>query len=280
MPRPRVDVVLPVAGDVEGARRVLARLALRPGDTATVVDNRGTAAPVPGVLVAAEVHSSYFARNAGARRGSAPWIVFLDADCEPAADLLDRYLDPEPEPGVAVVAGGIEDGPGGSRAQRYARARASMSAATALAHGDFAFAQTANALVRREAFDAAGGFAEDVVSGADADLCLRLRAAGWGLASRPAARVVHHNRTSVRAMLRQRARHGTGAAWVAGRHPGAFPARSLPGLAWWGVRRWARAAAARARGDRDEALLAALDPLAVWAYELGRRRSNAARRGR
>ena len=36
------------------------------------------------------------------------------------------------------------------------------------------------------------------------------------------------------------------------------------------MRRLGAAAAARARGERDEALVAALDSVTVWAFELGR----------
>jgi hypothetical protein len=75
-------------------------------------------------------------------------------------------------------------------------------------------------------------------------------------------------------MLAQRARHGAGAAWLAERHPGAFPARRAHGVAWWGVRRAGAGLGALARGDRDSALVGLLDGPAVWAFELGRRLPN------
>jgi len=109
-----------------------------------------------------------------------------------------------------------------------------------------------------------------VPSGGDADLCWRLRAAGWELASRPAAVVVHANRARLRAMLAQRFRHGAGAGWLARRWPGALPARRWPGLVRWGLMRALVGAQALARGDRDAATLGLLDGPAVWAFELGR----------
>jgi GT2 family glycosyltransferase len=109
-----------------------------------------------------------------------------------------------------------------------------------------------------------------VRSGGDADLCFRLRAAGWGLERREEAAVVHRNRATVPRMLAQRARHGAGAAWLARRWPGAQSRRRWPGLARWSARRAAQGLAAAARGDRDEALLGLLDGPAVWAFELGR----------
>jgi len=281
-PRPCVDVVAPVAGDAAAVRAVLARLrglTLQEGDTITVVDNRGVGIGDPDVLVAPDVRTSYFARNAGAARGAAPWLLFLDADVEPPADLLDRLFTPPPGEHVGVLAGAVVDsdpGPRGPAAERYAFLKSSMSQETTLSadRGEWAFAQTANAAVRRAAFDAVGGFEEGVRSGGDADLCWRLAAAGWRLQRRANAVVVHRNRTTVRAMLGQRFRHGTGAAWLAQRHPGALPPRRWPGLLWWGVRRGAAGVRAAARRDRDGAIVGLLDGPAVWAFELGRRVPN------
>ncbi len=52
----------------------------------------------------------------------------------------------------------------------------------------------ATMIVRREAFEAVGGFDEDHLSGAfaDVDLCLRLGEAGWRVAWTPSAELVHH----------------------------------------------------------------------------------------
>jgi hypothetical protein len=274
--RPGVDVVVPVAAPGPAVRALVARLRslrLGDGDTLTVVDNRGVGVDEPEVLVAAEVPTSYFARNAGAARGGAPWLLFLDADVEVPGDLLDRLFVPEPGERTAVLAGAILDEPpgdDGGAAVRYAWLKAAMSQETTLAHGRWAFAQTAHCAVRRAAFEAVGGFRAGVRSGGDADLCWRLRAAGWALEARPGAAVVHRNRASLRALLRQRARHGAGAAWLGRQHPGALPARRPLGLLWWSARRAGAGVAAMARGDRDAALLGLLDGPAVWAFELGR----------
>ncbi len=276
MGRPAVDVVVPVAAaDEDGLRAVMARLRttldLRPGDTLTVVDNRGLGLADADVLVAAEVRTSYYARNRGAARGVAEWLLFLDADVTPEAGLLDALFDPPPGPAVGVLAGGIADAaPGTGAASRFSALKGAMSQEVVLAHGEWAFAQTANAAVRRSAFAAAGGFCAAVRSGGDADLCWRLRAAGWEIASRPGATVVHANRPRLRAMLAQRFRHGAGAGWLARRWPGALPARGWPGLVRWGLMRALAGARALAEGDRDAATVGLLDGPAVWAFELGR----------
>lgn len=278
--RPTVDVVLPFYGTEEQLAGVIARLAglaLRPGDTVTVADNRaGATDDVRGgvrVLGAGERQTSYHARNRGAADGRAPWLVFLDADVTPAADLLDRYFDPSPGDAVGVLAGAVRDeppGPGATPAERYAHLNASMSQDALLERGPWGFAQTANAAVRRSAFGSVEGFAGGVRSGGDADLCFRLRAAGWEIEARRAAVVVHRNRATLPRMLAQRFRHGSGSAWVAARHPGALPARNWPGLLWWGARRATAGVRAGLAGDPDAALVGLLDGPAVWAFELGR----------
>jgi len=260
--RPAVDVVVPFAGSVDARTTLQARLeavSLRAGDTLTVAERRG----------------SYRARNAGAREGSASWLLFLDADVEPPRDLLDRLFEPPPDERTAVIAGAVLDEPPprgrrGPAALRYAWLKSSMSQELTLADKRWGFAQTACCAVRRAAFEEVGGFADEARSGGDADLCYRLTAAGWRIESRPGAAVLHRNRTTVPRMLAQRARHGAGARWLSRRYPGAFPARSWPGLAWWSVRRAAAGTAALLRGDRDGALVGWLDGPAVWAFELGR----------
>ena len=280
--RPSVDVVLPFRGSDAALSRVVERLsglALRTGDSVTVVDNRPGAVGSRAVgdvvvLGAGELQTSYFARNRGVSRGSAQWLVFLDSDVLAPADLLDRYFARPPGERVGVLAGAVVDeeprAEESTAAARYAWLKSSMSQEITLADDRWAFAQTANAAVRRVAFDQVGGFAERVRSGGDADLCFRVRAAGWELERREAAAVVHRNRQTVPRMLAQRARHGAGAAWLSERWPGALPARRWPGLAWWSFKRAGAGTVAAARGDRDAALLGLLDGPAVWAFELGR----------
>ena len=242
-----------------------------------MVDNtprgRSLDGPVP-VLHAAEIGTPAYARNRGAARGGADWLVFFDADVVPKADLLDRYFEPPPGAKTALLAGGVVDEPAAYRAPpaaRYGYLRRSMSQDNTFSFGQWAFAQTANAACRRAAFEAVGGFRERIRAAEDADLNYRLRAAGWGVERREAAAVVHRNRQTVLAFVRQKLLHGAGSRWLNEHYPGSFPGHRRCGLLLWGVRhasvRLVRAARWR---DRDEALWALFEPLELISRELGR----------
>lgn len=289
--RPGVDVVVPSSRpprDVEVTLRRMAAMRLGPEDTLTLVDNRPAGAPALDaphaavrVLRASDRASSYFARNRGAAVGAADWILFVDADVEPHPELLQRYFDPPPGDETAVVAGAMIDTPPApasrwSPAVRYAFLHRSMSQDMTLGNGRWAYAQTGNCLVRRSAFEQVGGFRDDLIGGGDADLCFRLRAAGWRIESRAGATILHHGPSTVGTLLRQRARHGAGAAWLNRTYPGSFPARRWPGLAYWTVRSTIAGLRAGLGGRRDAAIVGLLEPATVWAFELGRRRPNRA----
>jgi hypothetical protein len=240
-----------------------------------VADNRpvGCAfdAPAARVIVASGTRTPAFARNQGVHYASCEWIVFIDADTIPEPALLDQYFATPPEPTTAVLAGRIDDVVSESGiAPRHSAARAHMDERTTLERRGRSYAQTANCAVRRDAFDAAGGFDDHARAGEDADLCFRLAAAGWGIEHRPGARVGHRPRATVGGLLAQLARHGSGAAWLNRRYPGEFPGQGTRAVAARTARGSGAALAALARGDRDAAALSALDALAACAYEAGR----------
>jgi GT2 family glycosyltransferase len=280
--RSAVDVVIPFAGSAEALRALITRLApialaIKPGDTLTVADNRAPTAPEVagdagvGVIRAPGRRSSYHARNTAARAHAAPWLLFIDADVDWDATILDRYLDPPPDDRTAILGGGVIDAdlsPNPTAAERYSVRNSTMASATTLERQDgLPYAQTANCMVRRTAFERCGGFVDDIRSGGDADLAFRLQTSGWRLERRPDARVVHRNRRTIAALLEQKARHGAGARWLNRAHPGSFPPRRKPGLALWSATELAKS------HNRD----ALLDVAAVWAFELGRALPNRGR---
>src|SRR5262249_56030641 len=96
-----------------------------------------------------------------------------------------------------------------------------------LAHPFMPRAVAANLLVRREAFEAVGGFYEGVRAAEDTDFSWRLQRAGWRLEGRPAASVEHRYRTTVRALRRQWRGYAAGRAWLGRRYDGFSPEPAL-----------------------------------------------------
>ncbi len=276
-------MVVPFTGplsDLEQLSRSLARLRLGAGDSVLIADNDprrqgapGTRGPV-AILHASERRTPGYARNRGAASGTAEWLVFLDADTDPPDDLLDLYFARPPGPRTAVIGGGVRDepvAPGAPAAARYAYIRAATSQEDSFRFGEWGFPKTANAAFRRAAFEAVGGFREDIRTAEDADLSFRLMAAGWEIERREEAAVTHRSRATVREFVTQRTLYGAGAAWLERNYPGSFPARRRPGLVLWAFRTSVRglAAAACAR-DRDLAIWAVFEPLEALVWELGR----------
>jgi GT2 family glycosyltransferase len=285
--RPAVDIVVPFVGSKAERLELdarLSRIALRPGDTVTIADNR-TAVITPAatacairVVAAAGRPTPGFARNRGAAAGVAPWIVFLDADSVPEADLLDRYFEPAPAEDTAILAGGLRDEPvppGAPAAARYAHLRGVMTQDDTFAFGAWGYPKSANIACRRSAFESVGGFREDIRAAEDADLTYRLREHGYGIERREAASAIHLSRSTISGLVVQKARWGSGGAWLARQYPGSVPLVAGPGLAVWAVRETIRGLfTAIRRRDRDAAILAVLHPLDALAWQAGRFLSN------
>lgn len=154
--------------------------------------------------------------NEGWRAGDAPFVLFVNPDATiDEASLAALLAVLEREDGVGAVAPRIE-GPGGTLAwsqRRVPRLRSAFARALFL-HRAFPRAAWSDdvvrdprayerprspdwvsgacVLVRREALAAVDGWDEGFfLYGEDADLCRRLRAAGWDVRFEPAARAVH-----------------------------------------------------------------------------------------
>jgi hypothetical protein len=255
----------------------MAGVHLRSGDSLVVVDNtpgHGGQASGGGsgvdVVLAVGRRTPGFARNRGAARGSAEWLVFIDADAVPDAELLDRYFDPPPDARTALIGGGVLDEqapPNAPPAGRYASLRGMMSQERTFGFGRWAYPKSANVAIRRSAFESVGGFREDIRAAEDADLAYRVKAAGWEIERREAAAVVHLNRRTLRGLIKQQALWGAGGAWLERTYPGSMPGTRGPGLR--SATRGRRAAERTLRG-RDAAVYLLLRPIEALAWELGR----------
>ncbi len=262
--RAAVSVVVPFAEGREQAEWLaegLGRLRLGPGDELIIADNRhggstreldlAPLAALGRVVAAPELRSSYYARNVGAGAASGEWLLFIDSDCRPDADLLDRIVPASPRPELGVVAGEVEAlaGQRGLPAV-HARERGHLGVAAQLQKGPFPSGVGANLLVRRRTWESLGGFCE-VRSGADLELCWRAQQLGWELDYAPDALVAHRHSERLGAMLAKARRYGPGQLWLRRRFPGSIPRPDTPrqlaraiggGLAWTVTGQWRRAA--------------------------------------
>jgi glycosyltransferase involved in cell wall biosynthesis len=284
--RPAVSVVVPFRGNAADAARLreaLAAVERRAGDEVIVADNTDDSlagdvlADVAGVVPATREHSSYHARNVGARSAGTGWILFIDADCHPEARLLDAYFAERPGPRCGAMAGQVLGEPDQDGfAVRYARSRRFLDQHYGLHDVTTGAAATANLLVRRAAFERVGGFAEGIRSGGDFDLCRRLLADGWTIESRLGALVAHRHRESLVDLMRVIARYGSGARWLNQRYPGSSPRWALGR----GLAGSARDVAVNlAHGRREEAAFRAVDGVGLLAHTVGYLRRNEAERG-
>jgi GT2 family glycosyltransferase len=281
--RPAVSVVVPFRGDWTGADRLVAALRcldIRDGDELIVADNTGggNAGLIAGhgirVVRAARERSAYHARNEAARLATADWILFLDADCRPAPNLLAAYFEESISDGCGAVAGQILGEPEqASFAARYARSRNLFDHADGLIRASGGGAAAGNLLVRREAFEQVGGFTEGIRSGGDLDICRRLAAGGWRLDFRQGAVVHHRHRATLPSLLGAVARYGAGARWLNKRYPGSSPAWPLRD----GLAGTARDIVARLRERQvEEAVFRGVDGLGLVAHRIGYAMSNGA----
>jgi GT2 family glycosyltransferase len=262
--RPAVSVIVPFLGDQAQARALIQRLAALEttgADELIVADNNPqpvvdeASAGTVRVVAAGERRSAAHARNVAAATAVNDWLLFCDADCVLPPSLLDRYFQPRPEDRVAIVAGEIEGDPGqDSLVARWARSRRGPWVGGQDASGIRPAGVTANMLVRRTAFEQAGGFR--VGGGGDFDLSWRLEDAGWTLERRPQARVHHRDRERLRELGEQARAYGADRRRLRGMHPGAVP---RPRLLAPVTRAAGSAVLGAIRGEGERARFALLD---------------------
>jgi N-acetylglucosaminyl-diphospho-decaprenol L-rhamnosyltransferase len=213
MAAPAVAVVVVChdsAGDL-GATLPALTAQLQAGDELVVVDNAsadGTAEAARALAPAATVIETGanlgFAGgcNTGARASRAPLLLFLNPDAVPAPGCIEALRACEQRrPGwgawqalVTMAAGRLVNTAGNE--VHYLgfgwAGRCGEPVTVAAEPTEVGFASGAALVVRRVAWDAAGGFDDRYfMYGEDLDLCLRLRLAGWGIGIEPAAVVEH-----------------------------------------------------------------------------------------
>lgn len=159
-----------------------------------VVGPQSTALAEHWSIVPIETQPIYYpgeARNIGARVAQGTYLLFLDDDCEPAPDWIEQSIRELDVPGVGAVGGQIA----GKSNAFFARC---------VDFSSFAFSQVSKRMetpvcsaslgVRREAYEQAQGFSEELRSGEDIDFCYRLIKMGYKTVYQPAIKVLHNHR--------------------------------------------------------------------------------------
>lgn len=163
-------------------------------------------------------------------------VFFVDGDCEVEPGFLPAaraFLDSHPE--FAVVAGRRRERfPHASPYNRLIDREWATPVGEAAACGG-------DALIRHEAYRAAGGFDARMLAGEEPELCARLRARGWRIMRLDVPMTVHDAAMNrVGQWWRRAIRSGMGyaQAWAVTRHttpPGLYRRELLRALAWAGV---------------------------------------------
>jgi mycofactocin system glycosyltransferase len=164
------------------------------------------------------------ARNSGATAARYDLLAFVDDDCVVTPDWLTTLVPLFSETGVAAVGGQIRAYETGSVLGRYEDVRSSLfmglQPQEVRLSGPLTYLPTACLLVRREAWQALGGFTP-LSCGEDVDFCYRLLAQGWRIRYWPAPEsVVYHDyRTRLGTFLGTRVRYASAEAVLQQLHP-------------------------------------------------------------
>ena len=184
------------------------RAQLEPGDEVCIVDCASPDGPPevapPARLLALDKNLGFAGgANAGSRATTAPLLLFLNPDCVTQPDALAALRAAAgAQPGwgawqaLVTLSGGRQINTSGGVLHWLGFGWTGEYGATVPPAGaaprEVPFASGAALVVRREAWDAVGGFdASYFMYAEDVDLSLRLRLAGWGVGVVPDARVEH-----------------------------------------------------------------------------------------
>jgi GT2 family glycosyltransferase len=231
-----ISVVIPVFNVEKTIRQCLDSLYAQSVKPLEVVDNNSTDGTKDIVLNIFHHHKeipAYYltevrqgpshARNCGANRAGGDIIAFIDADCITDPSWLCRLSESFDGSDIGAVAGSIigfdkETTIGKFHAMFTMRGlpQSRMFHEFDLVSGGF---PTANLSVRRQVFEAIGGFDETFpIYAEDYDLCARIYKAGLPIYYNKEVKVFHQHRQTLISTWRQSYGFGTGHAALLNKH--------------------------------------------------------------
>jgi len=143
------------------------------------------------------------ARSIGSRNATGDILCFMDADCIPCADWVERVSQWFQNPSVNVLGGGVECSDS-SFWMKCEYISGFHDYLISTAPGIRKQLPGLNLMVRRSAYEQAGGFDETLSGSEDQDLCFRLLQNGFVLQFDPKVSVDHRpNRRTAQAVFRR-----------------------------------------------------------------------------
>jgi GT2 family glycosyltransferase len=188
-----------------------------------------------------------FARNSGARLASGDIIAFTDADCVPDREWLRIVRESFNDENIGAVAGRVEGFKPESLLDKFHSMLTLRGLSNSHTYSEFTLVRggfpTANLAVRKDVFDAIGGFDESMkIYSEDYDLCARIYNSGYRINYTTDAVVYHKHRNSLVGTWRQSFGFGTGHAALLKKHFKNIAIIDLPNYHFishkWSVRLW------------------------------------------